>query len=101
MRGSVAVPGKLVHDGDRDRAGVVQELPARRRGPAGWPRDRRLHTVRSTYRGGYLDLPADGQPMRETGILILRIVDGRVAESWFEGNDLEVAQQLGGRISPR
>jgi len=58
------------------------------------------YTVRSTYRGGYLDLPPGGQSVRETGIIIFRLAGGRVAESWFEGNDLEVAQQIGGRIPP-
>jgi predicted ester cyclase len=57
------------------------------------------YTVRSTYRGGYLDLPPGGQPVRETGIIIFRLAGGRVAETWFEGNDLEVAQQLGGRVT--
>ncbi|HEU4422471.1 MAG TPA: ester cyclase [Pilimelia sp.] len=57
------------------------------------------YTVRSTYRGGYLDLPADNQSVHETGIIIFRFAGGKVAETWFEGNDLEVAQQLGGRLS--
>jgi predicted ester cyclase len=57
------------------------------------------YTVRSTYRGGYLDLPARDQDVRETGIIIFRLTGGRVAETWFESNDLEVAQQLGGRIT--
>jgi predicted ester cyclase len=58
------------------------------------------YTIRSTYRGGYLDLPPGDQPVRETGIIIFRLAGGKVAESWFEGNDLEVAQQIGGRITP-
>jgi predicted ester cyclase len=56
------------------------------------------YTVRSTYRGGYLDLPARAQDVEETGIIIYRLTGDRVAETWFEGNDLEVAQQLGGRV---
>jgi predicted ester cyclase len=56
------------------------------------------YSVTSTYRGGYLDLPARGQHVEETGIIIYRLDGGRVAETWFEGNDLEVAQQLGGRV---
>lgn len=58
------------------------------------------YTVRSTYRGGYLGLPARDQEVRETGIIIFRLAGGRIAETWFEGNDLEVAQQLGGRVTP-
>lgn len=56
------------------------------------------YTVRSTYRGGYLDIPGHGQHVEETGIIIYRLTGGRVAETWFEGNDLEVAQQLGARV---
>src|SRR5690242_6416302 len=57
------------------------------------------YVVRSTYRGGYLDLPAGEQPVEETGIIIFRLAGDRVAETWFEGNDLEIAQQLGGRVT--
>ena len=32
-------------------------------------------------------------------IPMFRFLGGRVAESWYEGNDLEVAQQLGAQIS--
>ena len=56
------------------------------------------YTVRSVYRGGYLDLPAAGQQVHETGIIIFRLVGEKVAETWLEGNDLEVAQQLGGHM---
>jgi predicted ester cyclase len=56
------------------------------------------YVVRSVYRGGYLDLPPRDQDVEETGIIIFRLRDGKVAETWFEGNDLEVAQQLGGRV---
>lgn len=56
------------------------------------------YVVRSTYRGGYLDLPAADQPVEETGIIIFRLIGDKVAETWFEGNDLEVAQQLGGSV---
>jgi ketosteroid isomerase-like protein len=58
------------------------------------------YSVSSTYRGGYLDLPARDQEVRETGIIIFRLAGGRIAETWMEGNDLEVARQLGGRITP-
>ena len=58
------------------------------------------YTTRSTYRGGFLDLPAHDQPVRETGIIVFRVAGGRIAETWFAGNDLELAQQLGGRITP-
>ena len=57
------------------------------------------YVVRSTYQGGYLDLPAGHQAVEETGIIIFRLAGERVAETWFEGNDLEVAQQLGGQVT--
>jgi steroid delta-isomerase-like uncharacterized protein len=56
------------------------------------------YVVRSTYRGGYLGLPAKDQSVQETGIIIFRLSGGKVAETWLEGNDLEVAQQLGGEV---
>ena len=56
------------------------------------------YVVRSSYLGGYLNLPARGQRVEETGIIISRLDGGRVAETWFEANDLEVARQLGGHI---
>jgi predicted ester cyclase len=58
------------------------------------------YTVRSTYRGGYLDLPPRDQEVQETGIIIFRLAGGRIAETWLESNDLEVARQLGGRVAP-
>lgn len=57
------------------------------------------YTVRSTYHGGYLELPARNQAVRETGIMIFRLSGDKVAETWFESNDLEVAEQLGGRVT--
>jgi ketosteroid isomerase-like protein len=56
------------------------------------------YAIRSTYRGGYLDLPSHDQPVHETGIIIFRLSEGRVAEAWLENNDLEVARQLGGEV---
>ena len=56
------------------------------------------YMIRSTSRGGYLNLPGNDQPVEETGIIIFRLDDGKIAETWFEGNDLEVAQQLGGYV---
>jgi GNAT superfamily N-acetyltransferase len=59
------------------------------------------YATEATYRGGYLDLPAHGRRVHQTGIIIFRIAGGRVAETWFEANDLELTQQLGGRVTPR
>lgn len=53
------------------------------------------YTTTSTYRGGFLDLPAADQRVTECGIMILGITGDRVSELWFQANDLEIAQQLG------
>ena len=57
------------------------------------------YTVISTYRGGFLGLPADGHQVREEGIVIFRLDGGRVAELWYQGNDLQIARQLGGHVT--
>ena len=49
----------------------------------------------TTYRGGLLDIPSRNQRVVETGILIMRIENGRVKELWSEMSDLQVVQQLG------
>lgn len=49
----------------------------------------------TTYQGGLLDIPARDQRVRETGILIFRVVDGKVQEFWCEMSDLQVMEQLG------
>ncbi len=49
----------------------------------------------TTYRGGLLGIPSEGQRVLETGILILRIKDGLVQEVWSEMSDLQLVMQLG------
>ena len=53
------------------------------------------YTGHSTYRGGLLGIPSQGQRILETGMLILRIADGRVQELWSEMSDAQVLIQLG------
>jgi predicted ester cyclase len=55
-------------------------------------------TTTSTYQGGFLALPTTGQWVREEGIIIIRLSEGKVAEFSYQGNDLEIAGQLGGQI---
>ena len=59
------------------------------------------YTGWTTYRGGWLNIPADNQRVRETGILIYRIEQGRVQELWSEMSDLLVAMQLGAPPTPK
>lgn len=40
-------------------------------------------------------LPATGVDIRETGVAIHRIADGKLAEHWSDRNDLALMQQLG------
>ena len=54
----------------------------------------------TTYKGGLLDIPSEGQRIFETGILIYRIEDGNVKEIWSEMSDLQVVQQLGAFPTP-
>jgi diaminopimelate epimerase len=53
------------------------------------------YTGHSTYRGGLLGITSAGQRVLETGMLILRIVDGCVHELWAEMSDAQVLTQLG------
>jgi predicted ester cyclase len=44
-------------------------------------------------------LPATGAEIRETGVAIHRIANGKLAEHWSDRNDLALMQQLG--VIPR
>ena len=48
-----------------------------------------------THQGDQLGIPATQRQVEMTGIDILRIEDGRIAERWGETNGLELMQQLG------
>ncbi|WP_164669799.1 ester cyclase [Virgibacillus doumboii] len=52
------------------------------------------YTGYSTYKGGLLDIPSEDQKVTETGIIIFRIENGKIAEQWCEMSDLQVVQQL-------
>jgi steroid delta-isomerase-like uncharacterized protein len=52
-------------------------------------------TAHATHQGELMGMPATGRPVTLTGIDILRIVDGRIAERWGEFNGVEMLQQLG------
>ena len=58
------------------------------------------YSGQTTYRGGLFDLPARDEPVREIGILIFRIVDGKVHELWTALCDLELIFALGARVLP-
>ncbi len=53
-----------------------------------------------THTGPFRGLPATGREVRFSGIEINRMVDGRVAEHWFQLDALTLFQQLGLRVIP-
>lgn len=52
-------------------------------------------TAVGTHDGELLSIPASGNPVTITGIDILRIADGQIAERWAEDNALELMGQIG------
>jgi predicted ester cyclase len=57
-------------------------------------------TVEGTHGGELLGLPPTGRRLRATGISILRLAEGRIAENEEEGDRLGLLQQLGAIPSP-
>jgi predicted ester cyclase len=45
-------------------------------------------------------LPPSGKPLREAEILIFRIADGKIVESWATWDHLSLLQQLGAAPAP-
>ncbi len=52
-------------------------------------------TPRGTHQAELAGIPPTGKRVTITGIDILRIADGKVAERWAEDNSLDLMQQLG------
>jgi steroid delta-isomerase-like uncharacterized protein len=52
-------------------------------------------TTRGTHKGKFLGIPPTGKHVTQTGIDILRIVDGKIVERWGEFDNLSLLQQLG------
>lgn len=52
-------------------------------------------TTRATHKDDFLGIAPTGKPVTETGIDILRIADGKIAERWGELDNLGLRQQLG------
>ncbi len=53
-----------------------------------------------TQRGELLGVAPTGKPVTMTGISILRVADGKIAEEWTSWDALTVLQQLGAAINP-
>jgi steroid delta-isomerase-like uncharacterized protein len=50
-----------------------------------------------THSGPFLGIPPTGRVVRAAGIVIARVVDGKVAESWVSLDALNLLRQLGAR----
>jgi steroid delta-isomerase-like uncharacterized protein len=59
--------------------------------------DRVVHrwTWRCTHRGELFGIPPTGKRVQFSGILILRMVNGQIAERWSQLDRLSLLQQLG------
>ena len=52
-------------------------------------------TAVGTHEGEFMGIPATGKEVTITGSDIVRIADGKIAETWHVENTLELMQQLG------
>jgi len=52
-------------------------------------------TLEGTHTGDFLGISATGKPVELNDFTLLRIVDGKVSEWWYECNLLELMTQLG------
>lgn len=53
------------------------------------------HTLRGTHRGDFQGIPPTGKQVSISAIGILRIVDGKIRETWLNADFLGLLQQLG------
>ncbi len=52
-------------------------------------------TMRGTQRGDFFGIPPTGRRVEMSGIHILRIANGKIAEHWGSNDDLGLMRQLG------
>ena len=52
-------------------------------------------TGRGTHKGDFMGIPPTGKQVTVAGITIIRIVNGKAEEAWYNGDDLGLLQQLG------
>lgn len=52
-------------------------------------------TLSGTLENGIYDLPATNQAFEITGFVIFRLEDGKIAEKWYQQDDLGMLQQVG------
>lgn len=52
-------------------------------------------TLQGTHRGEFMGIPPTSKQVAMTGIQIVRVADGRIAENWINLDALGMLQQLG------
>ena len=52
-------------------------------------------TFRATHLGNFFGIPPTGKEVDFTGVHILRIVDGKIAEHWGSNDDMRLMRQIG------
>jgi steroid delta-isomerase-like uncharacterized protein len=52
-------------------------------------------TGTGTHTGELMGIPATGKQVNMTGITIVRVADGKIAEFWMESDQMGMMQQLG------
>jgi predicted ester cyclase len=52
-------------------------------------------TMTATHTGDFFGIPPTGRPVTLTGVHILRLQEGRIAEHWGSNDDLGLMRQLG------
>ena len=57
-------------------------------------------TMTGTHRGDFFGIPATGRAVRMTGVHVVRVADGRIAEHWGNNDDLGLLRQLGAIPEP-
>jgi steroid delta-isomerase-like uncharacterized protein len=58
------------------------------------------YTAEGTHRGEFLGVAATGKPITMTALVLQRVVDGKIQESWLELDMLSVLRQMGAIPSP-
>ena len=52
-------------------------------------------TMRCTHAGTFLGVPGTGHELSWKGLAMFRIVDGKIAERWFNSDSVSIVRQLG------
>ncbi len=52
-------------------------------------------TARGTHTGEFMGIPPTGRRIEVSGVTISRFAGGKIAEDWYQGDDLGMMRQLG------